>query len=115
VQAPQLLGFLDYFQSRFAGPFHRQHLFILDEPESALSPRRQIDFLKMLAKLEATGLCQMIVATHSQMLIADPQAQLLRLSRGSIDPWHVEQMDRLRFLRDFCQDPAGFIDQAMHN
>jgi predicted ATPase len=108
-------GFLDFFESRFSGPFRKQHLFIFDEPESALSPRRQIDFLKMIRKLEDTGLCQMIIATHSPVLMAYPQAQLLRLSRGSIDPCTVEQTDHFRFLREFYLDPAGFIDATMND
>jgi predicted ATPase len=108
-------GFLDFFESRFSGPFHRPHLFIFDEPESALSPRRQIDFLKMIAKLEDTGLCQMIIATHSPVLMAYPQAQLLRLSRGSIDPCAVEQTDHFRLLREFYLDPVGFIDATMND
>ncbi|MGL5362284.1 MAG: AAA family ATPase, partial [Bosea sp. (in: a-proteobacteria)] len=107
--------FLNFFESRFSGPFHKPHLFIFDEPESALSPRRQIDFLKMIRTLEDTGLCQMIIATHSPVLMAYPQAQLLRLSRGSIDPCAVEQTDHFRFLREFYQDPAGFIDATMND
>jgi predicted ATPase len=108
-------GFLDFFESRFSGPFHKPHLFIFDEPESALSPRRQIDFLKMIRKLEDTGMCQMIIATHSPVLMAYPQAQLLRLSRGSIDPCTVEQTDHFRLLREFYQDPSGFIDATMND
>jgi predicted ATPase len=108
-------GFLDFFEQRFSGPFHKPHLFIFDEPESALSPRRQIDFLKMIRKLEDTALCQIIIATHSPVLMAYPQAQLLRLSRGSIDPCPVEQTDHFRFLRQFYQNPTGFIDATMND
>ncbi len=108
-------GFLDFFESRLSGPFNKPHLFIFDEPESALSPRRQIDFLKMIRKLEDTGLCQIIIATHSPVLMAYPQAQLLRLSRGSIDPCTVEQTDHFRFLREFYLDPAGFVDATMND
>jgi predicted ATPase len=108
-------GFLDFFASRFSGPFHRPNLFVFDEPESALSPRRQIDFLKMLARLEDTGLCQAIIATHSPVLMAYPQAQLLRLSRGSIDPCRVEETDHFRVLREFYLDPAGFLDATMND
>jgi predicted ATPase len=108
-------GFLDFFEQRFSGPFHKPQLFIFDEPESALSPRRQIDFLKMIARLEDTGLCQMVVATHSPVLMAYPQAQLLRLTRGSIDPCRVEETDHFRFLREFYLDPAGFLDATMND
>jgi predicted ATPase len=69
----------------------------------------------MIRKLEDTGLCQMIIATHSPVLMAYPQAQLLRLSRGSIDPCTVEQTDHFRLLREFHQDPAGFIDAMMND
>jgi predicted ATPase len=108
-------GFLDFFEARFSGPFQKPHLFIFDEPESALSPRRQIDFLKMIAKLEETGMCQIVIATHSPVLMAYPHAQLLRLSRGSIDPCALEQTDHFRFLREFYLDPAGFIDATMND
>ncbi|MGL4635204.1 MAG: AAA family ATPase [Beijerinckiaceae bacterium] len=108
-------GFLDFFESRFSGPFHKPHLFIFDEPESALSPRRQIDFLKMIHKLEASGMCQMIIATHSPVLMAYPGAQLLRLSRGSIDTCSLEQTDHFRFLREFYLDPVGFIEATMND
>jgi predicted ATPase len=108
-------GFFSFFEARFSGHIANPRLFIFDEPESALSPRRQIDFLKMIRKLEDTGLCQMIIATHSPVLMAYPQAQLLRLSRGSIDPCSVEQTDHFRFLREFYQDPAGFIDATMND
>jgi predicted ATPase len=108
-------GFMDFFESRFSGPFYQPHVFIFDEPESALSPRRQIDFLKMVRKLEDTGLCQMIIATHSPVLMAYPEAQLLRLSRASIDPCFVEQTDHFRFLREFYLDPSGFIEATMND
>lgn len=108
-------GFFSFFEARFSGTISNPRLFIFDEPESALSPRRQIDFLKMIAKLEDTGLCQMIIATHSPVLMAYPQARLLRLSRGSIDPCHVEETDHFRFLREFYLDPVGFIDATMND
>jgi len=108
-------GFFSFFEARFGGQMSSPRLFIFDEPESALSPRRQIDFLKMIRKLEDSGLCQAIIATHSPVLMAYPQAQLLRLSRGSIDPCHVDQTDHFRFLREFYLDPVGFIDATMND
>jgi predicted ATPase len=56
-----------------------QGLFIFDEPESALSPSRQVEFLKLLRRMDRSGLCQVIMATHAPMLMAYPGATLLRL------------------------------------
>ena len=62
-------GFLRFFEERC----QRQGIFIFDEPESALSPSRQIEFLKLMRRMEDIGHCQVIMATHSPMLMAYPE------------------------------------------
>src|SRR5690242_1848582 len=69
-------GFLRFFEERC----QRQGIFIFDEPESALSPSRQIEFLKLLRMMDNSARCQVIMATHSPMLMAYPNATLLRLT-----------------------------------
>ena len=71
-------GFLRFFEERC----QRQGLFIFDEPESASSPARQMEFLKLMRRMEEIGHCQIIMATHSPMLMAYPNARLLRLNEG---------------------------------
>ena len=71
-------GFLRFFEERC----HRQGLFIFDEPEAALSPSRQIEFLKLLRRIEQSGIVQVIMATHAPMLMAYPGARLLQLTRA---------------------------------
>src|ERR1700685_2300769 len=61
-------GFMRFFEERC----QRQGIFIFDEPESALSPARQIEFLKLMRRMENTGHCQIIMATHAPMLMAYP-------------------------------------------
>jgi len=68
-------GFLRFFEERC----QRQGIFIFDEPESALSPARQIEFLKLMRRMERSTICQVVMATHSPMLMAYPNARLLRL------------------------------------
>ena len=75
-------GFLRFFEERC----QRQGIFIFDEPESALSPSRQIEFLKLMRRMEDSGHCQIIMATHSPMLMAYPNARLLRLSKYGLEP-----------------------------
>jgi predicted ATPase len=60
----------------------RQGNFIFDEPESALSPARQMEFLKLMRRMEESTICQVVMATHSPMLMAYANARLLRLSRA---------------------------------
>src|ERR1700723_2574395 len=102
-------GFLRFFEERC----QRQGIFIFDEPESALSPSRQMEFLKLLYRMEESTICQIVMATHSPMLMAYPNARLLRLSKYGLDLVTVEQTDHYKVLREFCDDPAGFVEAVL--
>jgi predicted ATPase len=102
-------GFLRFFEERCS----RQGLFIFDEPESALSPSRQIEFLKLLRRMDQSRICQVIMATHAPMLMAYPAARLLRLSKCGLEPITVSQTDHYRLMREFCADPETFIDTVL--
>jgi predicted ATPase len=102
-------GFLRFFNERC----QRQGIYIFDEPESALSPTRQIEFLKLMRMMETSTHCQVIMATHSPVLMAYPNATLLRLSKYGLEPVTVEQTDHYRAMREFCDDPAGFVEAAL--
>lgn len=102
-------GFLRFFEERT----HRQGVYFFDEPESALSLVRQIQFLKVLSRMDTSGVCQVIMATHSPLLMAYPGATLLRLSNAGIDPLKLEETDHFRLLRDFCRDPRAFVEEAI--
>jgi predicted ATPase len=102
-------GFLRFFEERC----QRQGIFIFDEPESALSPSRQIEFLKLIRRMENIGHCQIIMATHSPMLMAYPGATLLRLTKHGLEPVNVEDTDHYKVMREFCDDPKGFVDAAI--
>jgi predicted ATPase len=102
-------GFLRFFEERC----QRQGIFIFDEPESALSPARQIEFLKLMRRMDQSTICQVVMATHSPMLMAYPNARLLRLSKYGLEPVTVEQTDHYKIMREFCDDPAGFVEAAI--
>jgi predicted ATPase len=102
-------GFLRFFEERCK----RQGIFIFDEPESALSPSRQIEFLKLLQRMDKSGICQVIMATHSPMLMAYPAARLLQLSKYGLEPVRVSETDHYRLMREFCADPETFIDTVL--
>ena len=98
-------GFLRFFEERC----RRQGIFIFAEPESALSPSRQIEFLKLMRRMDRSGICQVIMATHSPIIMAYPGACLLRLSKYGLEPVTVEDTDHYRLMREFWADPAVFI------
>ncbi len=102
-------GFLRFFEERC----QRQGIFIFDEPESALSPSRQIEFLKLMRRMDNSQNCQIIMATHSPVLMAYPNARLLRLSKYGLEPVTVEQTDHYRVMREFYDDPASFVEAAI--
>jgi predicted ATPase len=102
-------GFLRFFEERC----QRQGIFIFDEPESALSPSRQIEFLKLMRRMDNSQNCQIIMATHSPMLMAYPNARLLRLTKYGLEPVTVKETDHYRVMREFCDDPASFVEAAI--
>jgi predicted ATPase len=58
---------------------------------------------------------QVIMATHSPMLMAYPAARLLRLSKYGLEPVKVEDTDHYRLMREFWADPATFIDTMLED
>ncbi|MER8382003.1 MULTISPECIES: AAA family ATPase [unclassified Mesorhizobium] len=103
-------GFIRFFEERC----RRQGIYILDEPESALSPTRQIELLKMLRRMDQSGTAQVIMATHSPLLMACPGARLFRISRSGLDPTDFHDTHHFRMMRNFCNDPDGFLAEALY-
>ena len=104
-------GFLRFFAERCS----RQGIFIFDEPESALSPSRQIEFLKLLRLMEQSGISQVIMATHSPILMAYPNARLLHLSKSGLEPVAFENTGHYRLMREFFADPGPFIASKLED
>jgi predicted ATPase len=72
-----------------------------------------MDFLRLMRRMDDAGYCQVIMATHSPILMAYPNASLLRLSKYGLEPVTVRDTDHFRTLREFCEDPAGFVEAAL--
>jgi predicted ATPase len=99
-------SFLALFQSRFVPG----GLYLLDEPEAPLSPLRQLALISALKEM-ITQDAQFIIATHSPILMAFPDAELLSFDGGRIRPVKYEQLEHVRLTRDFLQDPGAFIER----
>lgn len=102
-------GFMHFFEERCQQP----GIFIFDEPESALSMSRQFDFLKLLRRMQEAGNSQVIMATHAPILMALPDARLLRLEKYGLRPVALEDTDHYRMMREFILDPHGTVDTML--
>ena len=69
--------------------------------------------MKLMRRMEESTICQIVMATHSPMLMAYPNARLLRLSKDGLEPVSVEQTDHYKVMREFCDDPAGFVEAVI--
>ncbi|HUD93732.1 AAA family ATPase [Sphingobium sp.] len=99
-------GFFDFFGERM----ERQGLYILDEPESALSPQRQFEFLKLLRRIQRAENAQVIMATHSPILMALPDADLWQIDSYSVRPVALEDVPHFRLYREFMLYPRETVE-----
>ena len=89
-------SFMTLMRERFRG----HGLYILDEPEAALSPSRQLETLTRIHELVRQQ-SQFIIATHSPILMAYPDAAIFQCGRGGIGPIAYEDTEHFRITRDF--------------
>jgi predicted ATPase len=86
--------------------FRDNGLFILDEPEAALSPQRQLALLVRIHQLVQAG-SQFIISTHSPILLAYPGATIFSLDRTGVRATRYEDTEHYAVTRAFLQDPVG--------
>lgn len=96
---------MSFFRSRFK----IKGLYLLDEPETALSPATQIDLLKLLTRMGRTGHAQFIIATHSPLLLACPEARIYSFSSSAIELLAYEETEHFRVYKSFMQDPSRYL------
>lgn len=102
-------GMLSYF----AGRYDRKGLYFLDEPEAALSPASEVKFLKVLAKLMTQRDVQFIIATHSPILLALPDAQIFSFDGPRIKEVSYEETEHYRVYQQFFTDRAALLEQPV--
>ena len=96
------------FMATFLHRFWPDGLYLLDEPEAALSPTRQLAFLTRLHDLVVEG-AQFIIATHSPILMAYPDAWIYELSAGGVERIAYEHTDHYCITRQFLQNPEAMM------
>lgn len=91
---------MSYFRSRYK----IRGLYLLDEPETALSPRSQLGLLEILESMGKAGHAQFIVATHSPILLSCPGAVIVSFDRSPLGPIAYRETEHYRLYRDFMLD-----------
>ena len=96
------------FMALFANRFE-QGIYLLDEPEAALSPQRQLSFLKIIHDLATPGHAQFLVATRSPIILSYPGAVLFDLDGETIEEIDYRETKHFLLTRDFLNGPERFF------
>lgn len=102
-------SFMALVENRFWG----NGLYILDEPEAALSPARQLSLLVMLHELASRN-SQFIIATHSPILMAYPDADIFVLDEHGIEKTMYEQTEHYFITKQFLNHPQRMLDELLY-
>lgn len=97
-------SFLALVQNRFGG----EGLYLLDEPEAALSPTRQLTLLGEMYQLVERD-SQFIIATHSPILMAYPGARIYELSENGIASVEYRETEHYQLTRRFLENPERML------
>ncbi|NNM06612.1 MAG: AAA family ATPase [Gemmatimonadetes bacterium] len=97
-------AFLDLFKARLVP----EGLFLMDEPEAALSAQSQLAFISMIHDAVGAG-GQFVIATHSPILMAIPGARIFSFDGGLIRRELFDDLDAVTLVRDFLQAPGRFL------
>jgi len=101
-------SFLSLFNNRFNS---KKALYLLDEPEAALSPARQLSLLKIIHDLSTKSNAQFIIATHSPILLGYPDATILSFDGEEIEETSYEMTEHYQITKYFLENPKAMLNQ----
>jgi predicted ATPase len=103
-------AFLALFSNRFSG----RGLYLMDEPEAALSPQRQLTFLLIIDELlRSSAEAQVIVASHSPIILAYPRAQIVSFDDGRLHEIAYQETPAYRTMSAFMRDAEGYVARLL--
>lgn len=105
IQQSHGQSIMSFFKSRF----RVEGLYLLDEPETALSPRSQLELLKLLSGNGRSSRAQFIIATQSPILSACPNARILSFDHAPVGEISYEETDAYRIYHRFLQNRTQFF------
>lgn len=102
-------AFLTLMMNRFGG----RGLYLLDEPEAALSPQRQLAVLARIHQLVRAG-SQFLIATHSPILMAYPDAVIYACSPAGLKTIDYHETEHYQVTRNFLANPKGMLHELLN-
>ncbi|CAM3145920.1 AAA family ATPase [Filibacter tadaridae] len=104
-------SFLSLFLNRFQG----KAIYLLDEPEAALSPQRQLAFLRIMHDLVNEEDCQFIIATHSPIILGYPDAAILNFDNGEITETRYEMTEHYQITKYFLDHREKLLKDILED
>jgi predicted ATPase len=101
-------SFLSLFNNQF-----ESGIYILDEPEAALSPARILSFMSVIHQLDKSGRAQFLIATHSPMLICYPGATIYQFDEKGVRETGYEDTEHFYLTKSFLNNPASYLRHLM--
>ena len=98
---------MSFFKSRYK----IKGLYLLDEPETALSPKSQLELLKLLQEMGALGHAQFIIATHSPILLACPGSTIYSFDDAPVKTIQYEDTEYYRIYKTFMENPGRYFKE----
>jgi predicted ATPase len=95
--------------SFFKARYKIKGLYLLDEPETALSPKSQLQLLKLLQDMGALGHAQFIIATHSPILLACPGSVIYSFDHTPVKTVHYEDTEHYQIYKSFMENPGRYL------
>ncbi len=100
-------GFMKFFTSRITG----KGLYLIDEPEAALSPTRQLSLLSLiLEKVKSTG-SQFIIATHSPIIMSVPESEVFQFQDGLITKVDYRETEHYKLSKAILDNPDSVMKE----
>ncbi len=96
---------MSFFKSRY----RIKGLYLLDEPETALSPKTQVELLKLLQEMSSLGHAQFIIATHSPILLACPGSVIYSFDHSPVKILRYEDTEHYQIYKNFMENPDGYL------
>ncbi len=103
-------SFFSLFMNRFGG----KGLYLMDEPEAALSPMRQLSLVTLIHELVRSS-SQLIIATHSPIILAYPNAKVFNFSENGIEVVKYQETEHFQVYRNFINRPDRMIKRLIHD
>ena len=99
---------MSFFRSRYK----IRGLYLLDEPETALSPKSQVELLRLLQEMSSRGHAQFIVATHSPILLACPGSVIYCFDHVPVKTIRYEETEHYLVYKDFMEQGIKYLKRS---